>query len=242
MHPAAKFYALVSTARVAAMFFLMAWIVPIIQNLSVFPAAAASIAGVLGSVGIYRLVSQGAEAAIHHIAWLQRWIFGGTYLHGTWVGHFIGRAGDKRYTVEHIDQDLDGIVINGQSRTDAMQAHADWTSVSVSIDSRTGRLIFSYTMTILSRQGTLVGINASQLERASHRSAATAITGHAQDLGDQVRVQVTEVKVADDLLPWEEAFKHAQTKFPRAMVPHCHLDSDAARIAATIALGNRQET
>jgi hypothetical protein len=192
----------------------MAWIVPVIQNLHIFPAAAASIAGILGSVGIYRLVSQGAEAAIHHIVWLRKWVFGGTYLHGTWVGYFIGRAGDKRYTVEHIDQDLDGIVINGQSRTDTMQPHADWTSVSVSIEGRTGRLIFSYTMTILSRPGTLEGINSSRLERASHRSAATTISGHAQDLADQVRVKVTAVKIADDLLSWEEAFKRAQSKFP----------------------------
>lgn len=214
MHPAAKFYALVTTATVAVMFFLMTWVVPIIQALPMFPAAVASLAGVLGSVGIYRLVSQGAETAIHHINWLRKWIFGGTYLHGTWAGFFNGRAGDKRYTVEHFDQDLDGIVINGQSRTDTLQPHADWTSVSVSVDSRTGRLIFSYTMTILSRQGTLVGINSSQLERASHRNAATTVTGHAQELGDQVRVQVTGVKVSDTLLPWDDAFKRAQERFP----------------------------
>jgi hypothetical protein len=32
----------------------------------------------------------------------------------------------------------------------------------------------------------------------------------AQDLGDQVRVQVEEVKVSEKLLPWAEALKLAQ--------------------------------
>jgi hypothetical protein len=210
MLPAAKFYALVTTATIAVMFVALTWIVPMVRGLTTFPAIASGIAAVLVSVGIYLLISRGAETLIHHFAPARRWIFGGTYLHGTWVGFFIGRAGDKRFMIEHIDQDLDGIVIKGQSYTDTLQPHADWTSVSVTVDGRTGRLIFSYTLTIHSRAGTVVGINFSQLQRSSYRSAATTITGHAQDLGDQVRVQVEEVKVSEKLLPWAEALKLAQ--------------------------------
>jgi hypothetical protein len=214
MTPAAKFYALVASATISVMFVVLTWIVPTVQGLGATSATASGIGGILASVGIYKLLSQGAEAIIHHFAWARRWIFGGTYLHGTWVGFFIGRAGDKRFMIEHIDQDLDGVVINGQSYTDTFSPHADWTSVSVSVDARTGRLIFSYTLTIHSRPGTIVGINSSQLERASHRHAATTVAGHAQDLGDQVRVQVKEIEVSDKLLPWAEALTLAQQKFP----------------------------
>lgn len=214
MHPSIKFYALVSSATIAVMFFVLTWAVPVVQGLATFPTIASGIAGVLASVGIYRLISQGAEAIIHRSVLIRRWIFGGTYLHGTWVGFFIGRAGDKRFLIEHIDQDLDGIVINGQSYTDKIKPHADWTSVSVSVDARTGRLIFSYTLTVYTRPGTIVGINSSQLERSSHHNAATAITGFAQDLGDLERVNVREVKVSESLLPWDEALKLAQQKFP----------------------------
>lgn len=214
MHPATKFYGLVTAATISVMFVVLTWLVPIVQGLKTVPAIGSGMAGILASVGIYRLLSLGAEALIHRVTWARRWVFGGTYLHGTWVGYFIGRAGDKRFMIEHIDQDLDGAVINGQSYTDAFQPHADWTSVSVSIDSRTGRLIFLYTLTIHSRPGTIVGINASQLERKSHRDAATSVAGHAQDLGDQVRVQVREVKVSDDLLPWADALELARKNFP----------------------------
>lgn len=213
MPPALKFYALVTTATVSVMFSVLIWIAPLIQSLAFLHAAGGLIAGVLSSVGIYRLIALGAEALIHRCASLRKWIFAGTYVHGTWVGYFIGRAGDKRLMVEHIDQDLDGIVINGQSRTSTFTPHADWTSVSASIDPRSGRLIFSYTLTIFSRPGTIVGVNSSQLERPSHRESATAITGHAQDLGDQVRVYVKEMKVSDKLVPWEQAFKLAEQRF-----------------------------
>ncbi len=214
MHPSAKFYTLVATATISVMFPALIWVAPMVQSMTAIPAIGSTIAGILSSIGIYRLIGKSAETLIHRIVWLRKWIFGGTYIHGTWVGYFIGRAGDKRFLVEHIDQDLDGIVINGQSRTATLEPHADWTSVSVSVDSRTARLIFSYTLTILSRPGTLVGINASQLERPSHRQAATGITGHAQDLGDQLRVQVKELKVSEDLLPWDQAFKLAHKHFP----------------------------
>lgn len=214
MNPAARLYALVTGATISVMFFLLTCLLPTIQGMRVFSVIGTSIVGILTSVGIYKLISQGAEIIIGRWAPARRLIFGGTYLHGTWVGCFIGRAGDKRFMIEHIDQDLDGAVINGQSYTDALRPHADWTSVSVSVDARTGRLIFSYTLTIHSRPGTIVGINSSQLERKSHRDAATTIAGHAQDLGDQVRVQVREIKVSEDLLPWADALKHAQQKFP----------------------------
>ncbi len=213
MHPATKFYTLVASGTVAVMLALLTWLLPLLQSIALWPSIGSWVAGILTSVGIYRLIGKGAECLIQHCTRVRRWIFGGTYLHGTWVGYFIGRAGDKRYIFEHIDQDLDGVVINGQSYTVDLVPHADWTSVSVSIEARTGRLIFSYTLTLHSRQGTIVGINSSQLERKSHRHAATMIAGHSQDLGDQVRVQVREVKVSDELLPWDEALKLAQQKF-----------------------------
>jgi hypothetical protein len=212
MTPAAKFYALVSSATVAAMFFIVTWIAPAIKNFGW--GATAWIAAVLSSVGIYRIVALGAELLLHKWEFARSFIFGGSYLHGTWVGYFTGRAKDKRFVVEHIDQDLDGAVIIGRSFTSDLEPHADWNSISVSIDSRNGRMIYSYALTILTRPGTLIGIGSMQLERKSHRNAATSIAGHAQDLGDQVRVQIEEIKVSDKLLPWKEALAIAQKKFP----------------------------
>lgn len=214
MHPAAKFYGLVTSATIGVMFIVLTWLLPILQSLRSLFGIAGGVAAVLTSVGIYRLISKVAEGLVNRIDWARRWIFGGTYLHGTWAGYFIGRAGDKRFMIEHIEQNLDGIVINGRSYTDKLQLHADWTSVAVSVDARTGRLIFSYTLTIHSRPGTIVGINSSQLQRTSNRNAATAISGHAQDLGDQVRVQVSEIKVSETLLLWDEALQLAQQHFP----------------------------
>ena len=68
MLPAAKFYALVTAATIAVMFVALTWIVPAVQSLTSFPAVASGIAGVLVSVGVYRLISLGAEAVIHRFA------------------------------------------------------------------------------------------------------------------------------------------------------------------------------
>lgn len=214
MAPAAKFYALVTSATIGIMLTAVTYILPFLQMFSAEYKIAAVATGIIVSVGIYRLVALIAETIIRQIPPARRWIFGGSHLHGTWVGFFIGRAGDKRFMLEHFDQDLDGLVINGQSYTDALNLHADWTSMATSVDARNGRLIFTYTLTIHSRSGTVVGVNSSQLERSSHRHPATSIVGHAQDLGDTVRVQVREVKISDKLLPWSKALEEAQRHFP----------------------------
>jgi len=41
-----------------------------------------------------------------------------------------------------------------------------------------------------------------------------AAGGDARDLGDNVRVQVQEMKISDGLLPWSEALQEAQRLFP----------------------------
>ncbi|WBS05408.1 hypothetical protein OU994_14560 [Pseudoduganella sp. SL102] len=214
MHPAEKFYSLVTATTIAIMFLSITLIVPLIVDLSPSSKALGSLVAILSSIGVYRIISQIAAMVIHNVVWMRKWIFGGSYLHGTWVGYFIGRNNNKRYTVEHFDQDLDGIIINGQSRDTEQKPHAEWTSISVSLDRRTGRLIYSYALNILSRQGTAIGINNSQLERTSHRSSAKTFAGHTQDLGEQSRLQLTGVKISDELLPWKYAFECARKKFP----------------------------
>lgn len=222
MSPAARFHALVSTLTIFVMFWLITYAVPkllIYANpiLTTGGRANALVSGaftLLGSVGTYRLLAWGLAWLLHRWLKVRSWIFGPSFLHGTWIGFFIGHAGDKRFIVEKFDQDLDGLVINGRSFTGDKQLHGQWTSEATSIDARSGRLIYTYSFDVGSRSITLDGICTFQFDRTASYNAPHSITGYAHDLNDPTRIAVHEVKISDALLTWEEALTLAIERFP----------------------------
>lgn len=221
MSPAARFHALISTLTILVMFGLITYAVPrllIYANPTLTTGGwvnallSGSIA-FLGSVGAYRLLAWGLTWLLHRSSRVRSWIFGPSFLHGTWVGFFIGHAGDKRFTVEKFDQDLDGLVINGRSYMDNRQLHGQWTSEATSVDARSGRLIYTYSFDVGSRSITLDGICTFQFDRSASYNAPHSITGYAHDLNDPTRIAVHEVKISDALLSWDEALTLAVERF-----------------------------
>jgi len=130
------------------------------------------------------------------------------------VGYFIGHAGDKRYSIQHMEQDLDGTVISGRSYTATQAAHANWTSDSVNIDARRRRVTFTYVMNIGTRNVTVEGITTIQLQRSAPHRSADALAGYAHDLNDLQRIHIQEIKVSDQLLAWDQALQEAIRRFP----------------------------
>lgn len=194
------------------MFWAITYAVPIIKVFANSPLLSGS-ATIVASVGLYRLLAVGLEWLFRRILLVRRWIFGPSFMHGTWIGYFVGHAGDKRYTVEHYDQELDGLSIAGRSFTIGKELHAQWNSNSIGIDVRQGSLIYTSTLNIISRQHSEENLNILQFERSASYSAPTSITGFSQDLGDDQRIATHAIKISDQLLTWEEAFVIAVKRF-----------------------------
>lgn len=213
MSPSAKFNALLAGVTVSLMFFLIVYVAPEAARLGAQYSAVLSIAALISSAGIYRLLAIGIRWLMERSDWLSEQILGPYYMHGTWIGWFEGHSNERRYMVEHFVQDLDGLVITGRSYTAIKREHGYWESESTMIDARKGRLVFTYKFDVLTQNSSLVGIHSSLFERLSARHAPTGYSGLAHDLNDHVRIAVHSKKLSTKLIPWDEALREAEKRF-----------------------------
>ncbi|WP_295749355.1 hypothetical protein [Undibacterium sp.] len=213
MSPTAKFNALLASVTVMLMFFVVAYLAPIMRTAGVDYPALLSIAALVTSAGVYRLLTLGLRWLMERIELLRGLVLGPYYMHGTWVGWFRGHSGELRYMVEHFAQDLDSLVITGRSYTAAMKEHGYWVSESVTVDAKRGQLIFTYSFDVLTQSSSLAGIHTSIFERKSAHDAPTGISGFAHDLNDKTRIAVHSKKVSSRLLSWEESLSQAASLF-----------------------------
>ena len=213
MSPAAKFNTMVASVTVLLMFWVIAYAAPALKEAGVTSPVVLSLGALVSSSGIYRLLTLGVAHLMSRWDCARRFVLGAHYMHGTWIGYFIGHAQDKRYMVEHFSQDLDSLEISGRSFTDAGREHGYWTSESVTIDARKGKLVFTYSFDVITRSSSLAGVHTSLFERKSANDAPTGISGFAHDLNDSVRVTVHSEKASEKLLPWKEALELAKKRF-----------------------------
>jgi len=222
MSPAAKFNTLLAGTTVFIMFWLVAYVAPLLKTAGADNPLLLSAGALVTTAGIYRILSLGIRWLMERSDWVRAKVLGAHYMHGTWIGWFIGHAGDKRYMVEHFDQDLDSLAITGRSFTDARKEHGYWHSESVTIDARKGRLIFTYSFDVVTRSSSLSGVHTSYFERESSLAAPKKISGFAHDLNDPTRISVHSTKVSDKLLPWDEALNTAVDWFAEITAEQTH--------------------
>src|ERR1700752_4597857 len=125
MIPIQRFGISVSTATVVVMFGILEYLLPMLQPSAIpkalldqfpFPNLILQVSKIvltaLSTVGAYRLVSKGLITFYERIPYLKSFIFGPSYMEGTWVGRFYAQ-GKPKHTLEHFEQKLDGIVVRG---------------------------------------------------------------------------------------------------------------------------------
>lgn len=213
MTPDEKFNAVIAGSTVFVMFWAVAYVAPAVKNWSSEFAVAGSIASLLVSVGLYRLLGLSIRWCAERQEWLKSLVLGNLYVQGTWVGWFRGHNGEMRYMVEYFAQRLDSLSITGRSFDAAGREHGIWWSHAVSIDTLRGQLIFTYSFEGNDRSSQLSGIHASLLERSSQRAAPEGYAGIAQDLNDRIRIAVHAKKVCTTFLEWRVALERAKNEF-----------------------------
>ncbi|MDG5501413.1 hypothetical protein [Marinobacter sp. BGYM27] len=211
MDAAGRFYLIVSTLTVVAMYAMIIHFVPwILHAVGAFGSIPSLVATVLGSLGVYKLIAWGVRLILGKWLWLRARVSGPSFLHGTWIGYFRGRNNDLRYVVEHFEQDFDGLVIRGQSFTEDGREHAHWTSTSATIDPRSGVLSYLSGCDIMTRNVTVQSVCVFQIKRDDKSDCAHGITGYAVDVNDGIRIAVTEKKLDKRLLSFSEGLVEAK--------------------------------
>lgn len=214
MTPAVKFNALLTGFTVFLMYWLVTMLAPLIKTVSWYSTTMISIAALLSSAGFFRLLSLGLSWLMAKSHKIRKFVLGPYYMHGTWVGWFIGHGGDRRYMVEHFAQDLDALRITGRSFTDQLQAHGQWKSQAVTVDVEHGQLVFTYFFDVITNSAALAGVHTSTLDRKSQFEAPTALGGFAHDMNDPTRIVVHSEKVSDELLSFLDAARLAKQRYP----------------------------
>jgi hypothetical protein len=214
MSPAGKFHAIVVSLTAVVVFALAAWLKPVVDQAATQNQSLATLAKVLSTVGAYALLGKGVSLVLEKLPLFRRFVFGRTYLHGTWVGYFVGHAGDKRWTVETFIQTLYDLRINGRSYDASGKLHATWKVLATRVDGQDGTMVFAYEMDILSRTEPVRGITTIQLDYDAKTGRPCALSGLAQDLADSVRIAIQEEKWVDTGKSFDEALQEARKRFP----------------------------
>jgi hypothetical protein len=194
------------------MFAALVWIQPLVTALQAPYSFASGVAGVLASLGIYRLLAEGFRWLLRKILWLRRLILGKQFLEGTWVGHYLSN-GEHRFTIEFIDQAETVPTIHGREVDAEGNTMASWTSDTISVDVARMQLMYSYRCSVFRRNHVQEGLGVFAIVCEQPGEPPTRLVGYAVDVIDGNRDPNTEHKIADTVMPESEALKKAKEIF-----------------------------
>ena len=210
MTPERKFNSAVLSAMVFIVFLGVGFLAPRIQSIPFWQQAVAAVAAMLASAGTYGLIASFLSALIRKNRIVKKFTLGPYYMEGTWVGYFVGHAGDLRYVVEILEQELESLIIRGYSFAEDGRQHGQWTSEAAYVDIRLGKLTYMYTCDILTRGVPYQGIGVFDLQRPSASEPPTAIHGYVADLVDGQRLPVKESRIADYTMSLDQGVNEAK--------------------------------
>ena len=222
-----RFNVTVSTATVAIMFVVIEYMLPMLQP-SAIPAAfqkllpfavpAQLVEGsklalaALATFGAYKLLAALLIQSIDRLPGVKSIIFGPSFVEGTWIGQFHDNNQPK-WTVEHFEQSLNGIVIRGYAQNQDGTPYASWTSTAASVDYARGILTYTYDCDLIGQNSPQQGIGVFQFERPSAGKAPTGLIGYSTDLVDGVRSANHEYKILDGSMLLDAAMVKARARF-----------------------------
>lgn len=210
MKPTARFNLIVTTVTIFVMWISFIKLLPLLHSLGTDNGWIGSLITIASSVGVYRGFAACLSWAINKCLPIKAFVFGPYFMHGTWVGYFVGHGGDVRLLVEHFEQDLHALVVRGRSFLDDGSIHAKWTSEAATVDAERGRLIYTYSCDVMRQKITLQGVAVFQIERLEQTAAGTRIDGYTADLIDGVRSVASERKIDSALVSFSSALAEAK--------------------------------
>ena len=208
MKPEHRFHSYVTAATVAVMYYVVQHVAPLMSGGTV--PFAQPVAALLLSVGVYKLLASFLLSTSRRFKFVKRHLLGANHVNGTWYGKFRLDDGSLVHTVEHFEQTLSSLKIRGQGFRSSGSSYAQWTSISETIDAEAGILTYTYNCDKTNDKASFQGVCVFQFERADETSGPTCIRGYSADLIDGVRTENIEIKLSEDLLPFNQALQIAR--------------------------------
>lgn len=195
MSPKAKFNGYVLTIATVAIFYGCTWInkIPTISEVEKI------ILGVATSFSCYKIIVEAALFLANRITIFKRFILGGCYVEGTWVGYYVNPEGKPRFFVESFYQDMESLTIVGKSNNENHKQHATWTSVSPNIDLIRGKLVYMYDVEAINDDANNNGISVFYFERDGVDQPPKRLHGFWTDLNIGKRIRTREKKFSNKL-------------------------------------------
>ena len=109
------------------------------------------------SVGTYKIISRLLAILFDKIPLLKRYIFGPSYVEGTWIGRLRFETGSKNPGRAFHSKSW-RIVIRGWAFNDDGSTYADWSSDTVTVDARTGNIRYTYDCDVMFKNTRQQGI------------------------------------------------------------------------------------
>jgi hypothetical protein len=211
MKPELRFHSYISAVVIVLMYFLVKYAAPAAGKLPLPAQVITPFIGIILSLGVYRLMASVLLSFAKNWNWLKRHLLGPSYINGTWVGKYRLFDGSVARTVEHFEQNVGSLQIRGTAYLSNGAIHAQWSSVSATINETSGSIIYTYTCTTLSSNVTHQGLCDFQFQRENAESPPTVLVGYSADLTDGIRIANSEHKVSDKLIDSDQALRLQKT-------------------------------
>lgn len=130
---------------------------------------------------------------------IKRIILGNEYLNGKWIGYYHGVSGKIRYFIETIEQDMDGIIIRGNSFDENMEFHSSWNSEAVNINGKTGILTYTYSVSGKGSDDDGLGMARFSFVRKNSKDITKSMNGFSTDLKYGERIKSYEEKISNNI-------------------------------------------
>jgi hypothetical protein len=214
MSPEYKFHSFVSASTIVVMYYIVTYIVPLLQRGVPFPAITIPGLTALTSVGAYSGVASLLGLFITNSRRIRGILLGSRYIEGTWIGKFQKDDGVPIFTVEHFEQTLGTLMIRGAAYFESGKRYAKWDSIAEKIDERNGVLHYFYSCERDEEKGSYHGVAKFSFERDHAGASPDVISGYSADLRDEPdpgkRWNNTEYRIDRGLLPFEQTLDKAR--------------------------------
>lgn len=196
---------------VTFMFTCLAWLVPAIKHLPLPQTVGVYTLTAFGSVAIYKTIATSLLWLFNNSLLLRKRFLGQSFLEGSWVGHH-NKNGQKRFTLEIIDQSGGLTKINGREFKPDGTTTATWTSDTVSVDPERKRLVYAYSCDVFGTNYGHQGIGSFAIICQSSKYP-NILDGYAADLTNGKKDVNREHKIGDSAIPDKKALEEAARIF-----------------------------
>lgn len=186
------------TVTTAIVFYIWSELQPwLVSMIGVHRVIVPIILGGAISLGLYKMVLTAAETIVLKCKWAKKWVFGSSYLDGTWVGSYRGLNGEPRYYIEKFEQDFDSLIIRSECYKEDLSFKGTWISTDVSINVDKGQLAYTYETNMKENTHENIGFSTFEFERDRKDKPPKRLYGFSSDLHVGKKIASVEVKVED---------------------------------------------